>query len=297
LKGDFANGLPEYEWRWKTGQVHPQKFPQPHWRGNRSIAGETILLHGEQGFGDIIMMLRYIPQIIAMNAKVIVAVPPPVIPLLTHMEGAVQVFGPNENLPPFDCHCPFMSVPLALQTTLETVAAESPYLKASPDRVAKWGSRLGATSGLRIGIVWSGSTIHKNDHNRSIELRQLAPLFSSSAQFVSLQKEIRRNDWRTLQEHAEIVHLGEEINDFADSAALISLMDIVISVDTSVAHLAGALGKPVWILLPYFPDWRWLLDREDSPWYPTARLFRQLSPGDWDSVIARVREELRLYAT
>jgi len=292
LKGDFVNGLPEYEWRWETGHQRRQEFRKRHWLGKEQIAGKTIVLHGEQGFGDIIMTLRYVPHVMAMNAKVILAAPPPLIPLLKEINGVQQIFGPGEALPPFNLHCPFMSLPLALSTTLQTIPGKVPYLAAPQGRVTKWQDRLGVSRLPRIGIVWSGSEIHKNDHNRSIDLQRFCEFSSPVVQLVSLQRELRPKDQTVLQEHAEILHFGEEIRGFADTAALISLVDLIISVDTSVAHLAGAMGKPIWILLPYFPDWRWLLDREDSPWYPTARLFRQSSNGDWDSVVARVKKEI-----
>jgi ADP-heptose:LPS heptosyltransferase len=186
-----------------------------------------------------------------------------------------------------------MSLALALGSTLDTIPADIPYLFAPADRLAKWRDRLGEARSLRVGIAWAGSAAHRNDRNRSIALQRLAALLSTPGiEFVSIQSEITPADAAMLRRHADMVHIGSDLRDFADTAAVISLLDLIVSVDTSVVHLAGALGKPVWVLLPFAPDFRWLLDREDSPWYPTARLFRQPRFGDWDSVLARVRHEL-----
>jgi Flp pilus assembly protein TadD len=290
LKGDFERGLPEYEWRWETGQTFKQKFPRPQWLGNGSISEKAIILHGEQGFGDIIMAMRYVPQVVATNAKVILAAPPPLIPLMRQVKGVSGIFGPDEKLPPFDFHCPFMSLPLALGATLATIP-NARYIFAEPDRVVKWKERIKDVRLPKVGIVWSGSQIHKNDRNRSIDLQKFSPFSAGEVELVSLQRDLRSNDIDALR-NLPIRHFGEEINDVADTAALISLMDLVISVDTSAAHLAGAMGKPVWILLPFFPDWRWLLDREDSPWYPTAKLYRQQVSETWDEVIERAAADL-----
>jgi tetratricopeptide (TPR) repeat protein len=293
LIGDFITGWPEYEWRWEREEKVSQKrnFGRPLWVGKEPLAGRTILLHAEQGFGDTIMAARYVSRVGGMGARVILEIPTPLEPLFRQIKGVSEIAVNGQPLPGFDVHCPLMSLPLAFGTTLGTIPAEIPYLTASQDRVAEWKSRLGDARVPRIGIVWSGSQQHKNNRNRSIPLEGLDALRSPDLQLVSLQKDTRKGDEELLRRY-DIRYFGEEIRDFADTAALISLMDIVISVDTSVAHLAGAMGKPVWILLPFSPDWRWLLDREDSPWYPTARLLRQPAIGDWSSVIARVREEL-----
>jgi hypothetical protein len=209
---------------------------------------------------------------------------------MRQLEGVSGIFGPDETLPPFDFHCPFMSLPLALGATLTTIP-NHPYIIAEPDRIAKWQERIKDLSLPKVGIVWSGSQVHKNDRNRSIGLEKFSAFGAAEVELVSLQRDLRPADVDALRD-LPIRHFGKEINDFADTAAVISLIDLVISVDTSAAHLAGAMGKPVWVLLPFFPDWRWLLDRDDSPWYPTARLYRQKEPSAWDEVTGRVAADL-----
>jgi tetratricopeptide (TPR) repeat protein len=292
--GDFPRGFSEYEWRWRTRPpiMTPRNFSQPLWKGDADLAGKTILLHAEQGLGDTLQFCRYMPMVAARSARVVLEVQPPLKPLLGSLAGVAQIFAQGESLPDFDLHCPLLSLPLAFDTRLETVPASIPYIAAPPDRAALWASRLGPKVGPRVGIVWAGSAKHGYDRNRSIGLAPLLVLAASDIALVSLQKELRAPDRDLLGAHGDILCLGEEFAEFADTAAVIAELDLIISVDTAVAHLAGAMGKPVFILLPYAPDWRWLLDRTDSPWYPTARLFRQKQPGDWDSVIARVRAAL-----
>jgi hypothetical protein len=205
-----------------------------------------------------------------------------------------EVISTQNELPDFDLHCPLLSLPLALGTRLESIPAQVPYLSVPSKSMENWASAVGPKRNLRVGLVWSGSSGHKGDAIRSIKLRSLLPLLDVGAEFVSLQKDVRADDATVLQERSDLVHLGDRLNTFADTAAVIANLDLVISVDTSVAHLAGALAKPVWILLPFLPDFRWLLDREDSPWYPTARLFRQQAADDWPGVISRVVRELDL---
>jgi tetratricopeptide (TPR) repeat protein len=292
--GDFDAGWKAYEWRWKTGAFarHRRQLQAPLWLGDAPISGRTILLHAEQGFGDTIQFIRYAPLLASRGAKVICEVQPELRPLLAPLEG-VTVIAQGEPLPAFDLHCPLLSLPCAFATRLETIPADVPYLAAPPDRVALWRDRL--TSGSpRAGFVWSGSPSHKNDSNRSIALARLAPLFENPRlHCVSLQSDLRTIDRETLRSLPKLVHLGDGLRDFADTAAVISLLDVVISVDTAVAHLAGAMGKKVVILLPCAADFRWMRNRDDSPWYPTAELFRQPEFGDWDSVVARVRERLQ----
>jgi hypothetical protein len=287
--GDLLAGWKEYEWRWKSKHFTSRQrdFTQPLWLGRESLAGKTILLHAEQGFGDTLQFVRYAPAVARQGARVLLEVPGALRRLFEGFQGVERVIAKGESLPKFDCHCPLMSLPLAFGTTLQNIPCEVPYLSAPARRVEQWRQQLGTGTKPRVGIVWSGRLTHKNDHNRSIPLSALLPLAGAGVELVSLQKEVRGDDLATLAQFGEIRHFGEELQDFADTAALISLLDIVVSVDTAPAHLAGALGKPVWILLPYRPDWRWLLDREDSPWYPTARLFRQPAIGDWESVIER----------
>lgn len=212
--------------------------------------------------------------------------------LMTSIAGATQVISKGNPLPDFDLQCPLLSLPLAFETRLETIPSATPYLRAPDQALKNWQARLGPKTRPRIGLAWSGNPTHKNDHNRSISLRSLLPLLDIEATFVSLQKDVRADDAAALKERSDILQFGDALKDFAETAALISQLDLVISVDTSVVHLAGALGKPVWVLLPFVPDWRWLLDRDDSPWYPTARLFRQSETRDWDGVIRRIHDAL-----
>jgi tetratricopeptide (TPR) repeat protein len=294
LAGDFERGWQEYEWRWRVHDAGTlARHAQPLWLGREDLSGKTILLPAEQGYGDTLQFCRYAALVAGRGARVILEVQPPLKSLLARLAGPAQVLAQGDTLPPFDFHCPLMSLPLAFHTTLETIPAAAPYLTADPVRADAWRARLGSAPALRVGLAWSGRPTHRNDTNRSIPLVELAPLLESGASFVSLQKELRACDQETLAAFPALRHYGDLLQDYADTAALIDCLDLVITVDTSVAHLAGALGKPVWILLPFDPDWRWLLGREDSPWYPTARLFRQARLRDWGSVILRVRDALR----
>ena len=292
--GDFARGWEAYEWRWEVEELATDRrdFPQPLWLGMQSLAGKTILLHSEQGFGDTLHFCRYAKLVAALGANVVLEVQPALLPLLGNLEGTTQVLPRGDPLPAFDYRCPLMSLPLAFKTDLNDIPAGIPYIRSDARRVAAWQKKLGIRTGLRIGLAWRGNKLKKDDRNRSIALEELLPLVSGQAEWISLQKELRETDAELLASRADIRHTGDQLLDFADTAALVELMDLVITVDTSVAHLAGAMGKAVWILLPFNPDWRWLLDREDSAWYPTARLYRQPAFGDWSSVIRRVREEL-----
>jgi tetratricopeptide (TPR) repeat protein len=294
LTGDFSRGWAKYEWRWKNESLGKSKrnFAQPLWLGEDAIDGKTVLLYGEQGFGDTIQFCRYVPLVAARGARVIVEVAGPLQELMSNLAGATQVISKGNPLPDFDYQCPLLSLPLAFGTRLETIPSPTPYLHAPAQASKAWQARLGPKTRPRIGLAWSGNAAHRDDHNRSIGLQFLSSLLDIGATFVSLQKDVRDADAAVLREREDILHFGDALKDFSDTAALISNQDLVISVDTSVAHLAGALGKPVWVLLTYVPDWRWLLDRDDSPWYPTARLFRQDDARTWDDVIARVRAAL-----
>ena len=298
LIGDFNHGWEKCEWRWETQHASDKKrnFTQPLWLGSDEIAGKTILLHGEQGFGDMIQFCRYVPLVAERAAQVILEISEPLRELMRSLSGGAQIISKGDPLPCFDIHCPLLSLPLAFRTGLKTIPSTIPYLHASPQAVLRWDARLGPPKRPRIGLAWSGRPTHKNDRNRSIKLSALLPLLDVDAVFVSLQHDVRADDAATLKDHVRIIHFGDELKNFSDAAALISNLDLVISVDTSVAHLAGALSKPVWVLLPFIPDWRWLLDRNDSPWYPTARLFRQDHTRVWDDVIARVHSALCDYA-
>jgi tetratricopeptide (TPR) repeat protein len=297
LTGDFGRGWGKYEWRLKSPSLSLLKrnFCRPLWLGADSIDGKTILLHSEQGLGDTLQFCRYVPLIAARGAYIILEVQRPLQELMTTLAGATQVISKGDPLPDFDFQCPLLSLPLALGTRHETVRPMTPYLRPSVEALNNWQVRLGPKARPTIGLVWSGSPMHNNDKNRSISLRSLIPLLDIEATFVSLQKDVRSNDMKVLKDQSDLLHFGDELKNFSDTAALVSNLDLVISVDTSVAHLAGALGKRVWVMLPFVPDWRWLLDREDSPWYPTARLFRQDDTREWNKVITRIDAELRDY--
>ena len=296
LTGDLLHGFEKHEWRWETDQHRGFKrdFAQPLWTGTDDVAGKTLLLHAEQGFGDTIQFCRYAPQVAARGARVILEVQEPLRGLMAALPGIAQVVGRGETLPDFDAHCPMLSLPRAFATGLATIPGATPYLHAPAGGIANWNERLGVKDRPRIGLAWSGRPSHKNDHNRSIALAAFLEILAGvNAAVVSVQRDVRGADAEVLRGRPDIIHFGEELRDFADTAALIGDLDLVVTVDTSVAHLAGALAKPVWVLLPLVPDWRWLIDREDSPWYPTARLFRQDESRRWDGVIARVNAALR----
>lgn len=292
--GDFTAGWKAYEWRWKTGAFADKRrsFRQPLWLGNAPLSAKTILLHAEQGFGDTLQFIRYASLLASRGARVICEVQPELISLLAGFDG-VEVIAKGCTLPHFDLHCPLLSLPLAFGTTLATIPAGVPYLTAPAARIAHWRERL-PQEGLRVGFVWSGSAAHNNDANRSIPLARFVSLFENSPfACFSLQCEMRDADRHILSSLPNLVDLASELSDFADTAAVISLLDVVVSVDTAVAHLAGALGKPVVILLPHAADFRWMRERCDTPWYPTATLLRQPVFGDWDSVVSLLAGELR----
>jgi tetratricopeptide (TPR) repeat protein len=291
--GDWRSGFASYEERWRTDEFIAQRrdFAAPLWLGKESVAGKTILLHAEQGFGDTLQFVRYAPRVARQGATVLLEVQPELKLLLSPTEGVAQVLLRGEELPPFDLHCPLMSLPLAFRTVTTNIPAEIPYVRAPEALVAAWRERL-PQGRPRVGLAWSGRPTHNNDRNRSISLARLAPLLAADVAFVSLQRELREEDGAALRAHPNLACLGPELKTFADSAAVVALLDLVISVDTALVHLAGALAKPTWIMLPAGPDWRWLLEGDDTPWYPTARLFRQPRLGDWESVVTRVRREL-----
>jgi tetratricopeptide (TPR) repeat protein len=292
--GDFDRGWKKYEWRWETGnQRHIRRgFKQPLWLGQEEIAGKTILLHAEQGFGDTLQFCRYVPLVAARDARVVLEVQKSLQELMGSLAGVAHIISKGDPLPDFDLQCPFLSLPLAFGTRLETIPSAVPYLRASPQALNNWEGRLGPRDRPRIGLVWSGNPMNTRDHNRSIGFSSFLSLLDINATFISLQKDVSAADAVLLNDRSDLLHFGDELRSFADTAALIANLDLVITVETSVAHLAGALAKPVWVLLPFIPDWRWHLDRDDSPWYPTARLFRQDATRAWDNVIARVHDAL-----
>ena len=298
LIGDYAEGWALYEWRWKRDEAAelPRDFPQPLWRGQESLTGKTVLLHAEQGLGDSIQFCRYVPMVEALGARVVLEIQPPLLGLMSTLKGSARVISQGDILPGFDCYCPLMSLPLAFKTIVSTIPAQAPYLAVDPGKQEQWKKCLGAKTRPRVGLVWSGTPGHKNDRNRSIPLDRLSPLLGLDFEFHCLQKEVRPPDRDSLERrHQKIRTYESDLNDFSDTAALIMEMDLVVSVDTSVAHLAGALGQRVWVLLPFPPDFRWLMDGELSPWYPSARLFRQEKVGDWEGVIEQVVAALNAF--
>ncbi len=310
LRGDFARGWQEHEWRWETRQLRAVKrrFAQPLWTGADDLAGETILLHAEQGFGDTIQFCRYVPQVVERGAHVVVEVQKPLYELMKSLGGRVQIVPRGAALPDFDLHCPLLSLPLAFGTRLETIPSRTPYLTAPEHKTGAWRDRLdklelGKHQRPRVGLVWAGDPrkslpgANRIDRQRSLQFDQLAPLLEvRRCAFYSLQKgDDAQAQLRGSALSPRITDWSADFHDFSDTAALIENLDLVVAVDTAVAHLAGALGKPLWLINRYNTCWRWLLDRDDSPWYPTARLFRQDATRDWHPVIARISSALRDY--
>src|SRR6516225_8727031 len=293
--GEMETGWRKCEYRWQTQQFRSWKrnFFQPLWLGDRDIKDKTILLHAEQGLGDALLACRYVPNFAALGAKVILEVQSPLKSLLRGLEGVSLLIGRGEAIPHFDVHCPLMSLPLAFGTTIETIPSTVPYITVSQNAIEKWRSKLSAQK-LNVGIAWAGNPDFVNDRDRSILLKNILPVTCvNGVEYFSLQKDLRHGDDELLNANPYIVRLDKEINDFEDTAAVMMSLDLVISSDTSIVNLAGALGRPVWVLLPFIPDWRWLLDRDDTPWYLTARLFRQVNAGDWTIVLDNVCAALR----
>ncbi|KVL21080.1 tetratricopeptide repeat protein [Burkholderia sp. MSMB1826] len=289
IEGDFARGWPEYEWRLRDTQLarHYRPFTQPAWQGDTPLDGRTVLIHAEQGFGDTLHFCRYVPLVAARGARVVFEVQPPLRALMASLPGAVDVIARGDPLPAFDCQAPLLSLPHAFRTDAATIPYAGAYLHADPQRTRQWEALLGERRRPRIGIAWAGNPAHRNDHNRSIDFARLAPLFDLDVDWISLQKPVRERD-AALLAAAPVLRVDDELGDFADTAALIGALDLVIAVDSAVAHLAGALGHAVWVLLPDPAEWRWMRTRGDSPWYPSARLFRQAAPGDWTGAIDAV---------
>lgn len=293
-QGNLCEGWREYESRRETPQFLRDRrtFRQPTWKGE-PLNGSRILLYAEQGLGDTLHFVRYVPLVAARGGRVILEVPARLHRLLAATPGAEQVLGAGDALPEFDWQCLLLSLPLAFATDLTSIPVQVPYIHADPAQVAAWKQRMRGNS-LRIGLAWGGSPLHPYDARRSIRLEQLASLTCvEGTEFYSLQMGPPAEQVSWLGPPARLIDLKNEQTDFADTAAIVANLDLVISVDTSVVHLAGAMGKPVWVLLSNSPDWRWMRERDDSPWYPTARLFRQSTPGDWPEVVARVERELR----
>ena len=295
VNGNLLEAWEDYERRWDLKARKLQRRPpktRPAWDGRESLAGRSIVVFSEQGLGDTFQFARYVPLLAKRGARVHVVVQPSLQSLIGRIEGVQSVGTVDGPWPDCDFYCPLLSLPRAFGTDLSSIPAKVPYLAARPDQVQKAAMWLASAGKRRIGAVWSGNPVHFNDRNRSMPISVLSAVLTSAAPgWVSLQKEMRRGEAEILRA-AGAVDLSARLMDFEDTAAVLAQLDLLISVDTSVAHLAGAMGIPTWILLPYAPDWRWLLGREDNPWYPTVRLFRQSKPGDWDSVMTRVADAL-----
>jgi len=292
LTGDWRRGWPEYQWRWQTKGFAARRFGQPLWNGE-SLAGKTILLHAEQGLGDTIQFIRYAPMVKRYGGTVVVECQKPLLALLEGSPGVDHLIGQGDRLPAFDVHAPLLSLPLVLQTSLATIPASIPYLFPKAAIVERWRKTLVEIDGFKIGITWQGNPTFRGDRCRSIPLRWFAPLAQvPGVRLLSLQKGAGAEQLAEVGDLFEVTELGSRLHDFADTAAVMKNLDLVITSDTGPAHLAGALGVPVWVALSFVPDWRWLLDRGDSPWYPTARLFRQREPGDWHAVFEEIKKAL-----
>lgn len=291
--GDFTNGWRKHESRWyaELGQTHRAQFEQPSWLGEPDVAGRVILLHAEQGLGDTFQFVRYAPMVAALGARVLLLVPAAIAPALVGMPGIERVIAYGEELPPFDTHCSLMSLPRAFRTEIETIPAAVPYVPAPADRLEAWRARIGPRDGRRrIAIAWSGSQAL---WNRSVKLTTLAPLLARpDCVFHVAQTDISEADRATIADLPSLVDLSGALRDFADTAAMLAQMDLVISVDTVLVHLAGALARPVWTMLPFGADYRWMTDGVTSPWYPTMRLFRQNAFDDWPGVLSAVGQAL-----
>jgi len=295
LTGKYSEGWSLYEWRLKSNDAgaNYRNFPKLAWRGSEDIRGKKLLIQAEQGLGDVIQFCRYLPQLHALGADLIVEVPESLLTLISTLDCPMGLVAKGARLPEFDAYCPMMSLPYVFRTAVSTVPARIPYLFSDPNKVGRWQKKLGNKTGSRIGITWSGAEKHNNDQSRSISLDEFLPLTElPNFEWHSLQKEYRKPDFEILKRRPAIRQHQHELVDFSDTAALIEYMDLVITVDTSIAHLTGAMAKPTWILIPFCPDWRWMLDRKDTPWYPTATLYRQSQIGDWRGVVDAVRWDL-----
>jgi hypothetical protein len=296
MLGEFAEGFAEYEWRFRSRDYPPLNLRWPVWNGE-PLAGRTIVLVGEQGLGDTIQFVRYASLIGALGARVVVQCSAALHPLLARTPG-VDAWVDSKTPVEADFCVPLLSVPHRLGTTLATIPAEVPYVFAEPERVERWKARLAERPGLKIGIIWQGNPRAPGDAQRSIPLRYFAPLTKlPGVQLVSLQKGFGAEQLAALPERDAIWDFGDELDAeggaFMDTAALMQSLDLVITSDTAPAHLAGALGANVWVALQTVPDWRWLLERADCPWYPTMRLFRQKTAGDWGEVFERITNEVQ----
>jgi hypothetical protein len=295
-EGNLAAGWRAYELRWDmSGQHSRRAFPVPQWRGDSDLRDKTIVIHAEQGFGDTFQFCRYVPLLAERGARVIFEVQPKTARLMGSLKGVETLIRAGDPVPACDLHCPLLSLPLAFSTTLETIPRQVPYLSAPAGEIEEWTAAFPRSKGLRVGLAWSGR--QQPNPYRTCPPEHLAPLLVGGGTFVSLQNQYSEADRAWLARHPELADVSRRLRDFAATAALISALDLVITIDTAVAHLAGALGKPVWVMLPFIgPDWRWFLNRSDSPWYPTARMFRQPHAHAWPEVISAVTAALGTYS-
>jgi hypothetical protein len=299
LRAEFEKGWDEYEWRYQIPGAQPlmPKTDKPQWDGTPKGQGERVMLIGDQGFGDVIMFARYIPWVQSRCAEVSVACSPEMQPILARMYEGLHLFCRWDEAPPYVAYCPLSGLPRLHKTRLETIPQSVPYMRAEPARAALWKQRLDAQvpAGLkRVAIAWAGRPTHNNDINRTITLDTLAPIAAlDGIALVSVQKGPATSQVANYKGHAPIIDLDKQIVDFDDTMAVLENVDLLVCVDTSVGHFAGAMGRPAWIMIPYAPDWRWLRDREDSPWYPSLRLLRHKQPRRWDLLVPEVAEQLK----
>lgn len=295
VQGDFAAGWAGYEWRELTEEgrtFNTRRLPQPAWFGEHSLQGKRIFLHAEQGLGDTIQFCRYVRLVADLGARVTLEVQPSLGDLLAHLEGVSELILFGAPIPPADYQCSLMSLPGAFKTTLETIPCPVPYLHADRDKVARWHEILGPRTRPRIGLAWSGNPNNSNEPRRRVDLAEWIKYLPEECEYICLQNQFRASDREVLQASSRITNVESHLRSFTDTAALLETLDLVISVDTSLAHLSGAMGKKTWVLLSFLADWRWLSDRTDCPWYPTATLYRQSVAGEWGSVLAQVKEDL-----
>lgn len=299
LMGDYDTGWPLYEWRWKSKVKKPNPLYAdfPLWTAGQPIDGKTVLVHAEFGLGDFLMLVRYAPALKKLGARVMIRAQAPLVSLFAEIDSDFVVVEKGKTLPAFDLQCPIMSLPAAFGTTLATIPSEFPYIKVPASAARHWQQKLGPAKQLRVGLMWSGRGGRNIDdlpiRARSLPLVSLLPLLELPCEFHALQKEVVEAEATLLHSLPQVKAHDSELGDFSDTAGLVQQMDLVISIDTSVAHLAGGLGKPLWVMLPYASDYRWAMEGDSTPWYPTARLFRQSEPGCWDTVVAQVRTALQ----
>ena len=297
LMGNLIQGFRDYHYRWQTALFRPIKrnFHQPIWLGSESLVDKTLLIFNEQGLGDSIQFCRYATLAKKAGATVIYEVEISLYSIFTTLNGVDRLIKAGEPLPKFDYYCPSMSLPIGFETDINSVPSSIPYLNTDNEKLLIWQKKLGPKLRPRVGLCWSGSPTHGGDKWRSITLKEMFKYLPGGIDYISLQKQTRKNDEITLREISEIRSFNDELKDFSDTAALASNLDLIITVDTSIAHLAGALGLKTWVLLPHTPDWRWMLGRADSLWYPTMKLYRQDNNGDWDSCLIKLGCDLSVF--